>query len=288
MCTLIALQGVWEDAPLVVAVNRDEAYDRPSSPPAWSAVPRAGARRILMPRDERAGGTWMGANDAGVWVGLTNRDGPGIDPARRSRGLLCLDLLLASDGSEVADLVSALEEPYNPFNLVAGDAGGLHLTEYAEGRANTRWLGPGCHLVTNRPFDEAEAEPKARRARARLEAAGIWPRPRLGGAAPPRLDRRLATILGDHGAEGQDALCLHGGRHGTRSAAVWRIVPPSARGGSSAVRAGTAGIDLLYADGPPCSVRFERVAARRRGSTERRMIGRVGERRATSTNPAAR
>lgn len=196
----------------------------------------------------------MGANEAGVWVGLTNRDGPDLDPARRSRGLLCLDLLGARHGREVADRVAALEEAYNPFNLVAGDAGGLHVTEYAGGSSRTRWLGPGCHVVTNRPLDEAAGEPKVARALARLAEVGLWPRPRLGGRAPRGLARRLAAILADHGAEGHDALCLHGGRYGTRCAAVWRIAPRRSPGRSSAGR-----VDLLYADGPPCSVRFEPV-----------------------------
>lgn len=248
MCLLIAFHRVWDDAPLVIAVNRDEAYDRPAAPPEWvDADPP-----ILMPRDGRAGGTWMGANGSGVWVGLTNRHGPDVDPALRSRGLLCLELLGAPDGRAVAQRVAALEESYNPFNLVAGDSTGLHLSEYSAGRARTRWLGPGCHIVTNRPFDEAPGEPKVIRSRARLAQAGLWPRERLGGRLPEDLVGALAGILANHGGEGQDALCLHGERYGTRSAAVWRIAPPTASGGSAEVA-------LFYADGPPCSAPFGRV-----------------------------
>ena len=70
MCTLIAFHHVWRNAPLVIACNRDEAYDRPASGPVWSAA----APAVLAPIDDRAGGTWMGASANGVWVGITNRD----------------------------------------------------------------------------------------------------------------------------------------------------------------------------------------------------------------------
>lgn len=239
MCTLIAFHRVWDDAPLVIAVNRDEAYDRPSSPPARYGSDPA----VLMPRDDRAGGTWMGATGAGKWVGLTNRRGNGDDPARRSRGLLCMDLLRAPGPAAVAEWVAALDRPYNPFNLVAGDVETLLLVEYAEGRARTRRLPPGCHVVTNRPFDETTGEPKTRRAWALLDEAGLRPA-HPGGRVPDGIDERLASILADHGILGPDALCLHGGSYGTRSGAVWRIRP--------------GGIELAYADGPPCCTSFER------------------------------
>ena len=237
MCTLIAFHRVWEDTPLVIAVNRDEAYDRPASPPAQTGSDPA----ILMPRDERAGGTWMGATDRGLWVGLTNRRGEEEDPARRSRGLLCVDLLGAPDPEAVGAAVAALGQPYNPFNLVVGDRETLLLVEYVQGTARRRRLPPGSHVVTNRPFDEAAGEPKVRRAWTLLAAAGLRPE-RLGDKTPAGLEERLASILGDHGVAGADALCLHGGRYGTRSGAVWSM--------------GREGVHLAYADGPPCCTPF--------------------------------
>lgn len=248
MCTLIAFHRTWDDWPLVVATNRDEAYDRLASPPAWRDD-RDPA--VLAPRDERAGGTWMGTNAAGVWVGVTNRRRGNVDPARRSRGLLCLDLLAAATADDAARRVEALAEPYNPFHAVVGDGGSLWLAEYEGGRAEVRRLVPGCHVVTNRPLDETADEPKVERTRALLAEAGLPPRTPAGGA-PADLEERLASILGDHGRRGRDALCLHGGRYGTLSSAVWRLRPSGSVGGRAAIR-------LAFADGPPCSVPFERV-----------------------------
>ena len=185
----------------------------------------------------------MGATGDGKWVGLTNRHGGGEDAGRRSRGLLCADLLLEPDPAAVAERVATLDRPYNPFNLVTGDVEALLLVEYTEGTARTRRLPPGCHVVTNRPFDETMDEPKARRARAVLGEAGLRPA-RPGRRAPEGIDERLASILADHGVLGPDALCLHSGSYGTRSGAVWRV--------------GSGGVELAYADGPPCCTRFER------------------------------
>jgi uncharacterized protein with NRDE domain len=248
VCTLIAFHRVWSGAPLVVATNRDEAYERESSVPRWWA----GDPAVLAPRDEHAGGTWMGANEAGLWVGLTNRHTRREDRALRSRGLLCRELLDAPDASTAAAVLNGLTVRYNPFHAVLADAERMILVEYEDGRAGARRLPPGCHLVTNRPFDENPSEPKVGRAWRLLYAAGLWPAAR--GAAPPAdLEARLAAVLADHGGEGRDALCLHGGRYGTRSAAVWRATP---RGHP----AGPARIALTFADGPPCSTEFVSVA----------------------------
>lgn len=244
MCTLIAFHHVWDDAPLVLAVNRDEAYERPSSPPEWID----GDPRALAPRDEREGGTWMGATEAGLWVGLTNRHEGDTDPGRRSRGLLCLDLLRATGPGDVVERIGSLEDPYDPFHLVTGDGRTLWRVEYDGGVVDASELPAGCHVVTNRPPDPAEREPKAVRARTLLGERGLWPaseRSEAGErAAPPDLEARLAGILADHGREGPDALCLHGGVYGTKSAAVWRIGPPEGHADPE--------VRLAFADGPPC------------------------------------
>ncbi len=244
MCTLIAYHRVFEDAPLVVATNRDEAYARPASAPAW----QGDRPRILAPRDDEAGGTWMGANEVRLWVGLTNAEGHPVEGDRRSRGLLCRDLLGCADSHEVVARLTGLDDPYNAFNLFASDGEAAHLVEYAEGRAAARPLEPGCHIVTNRAIDDTATEPKVQRAIERLGAADLWDL-RPGSRAPESLMSKLGLILGDHGLGGDDALCLHGERYGTRSAAVWRVGSPGE---------GTA-IELRYADGAPCSTPFMTV-----------------------------
>ena len=98
MCTLILLDRVVPGFPVVVAANRDEFFARPAAPPALFPSTE-GKPAYLAPQDLEAGGTWMGVNASGLFVGLTNRPVAVRDPSARSRGLLVLDAL----GAETAE-----------------------------------------------------------------------------------------------------------------------------------------------------------------------------------------
>jgi uncharacterized protein with NRDE domain len=119
MCTLIVLHRCFADAELLVAANRDEYLERPAEGPqlrSWNG------RSVVAPRDVRAGGTWLGLNDAGVFAALTNRPNPVPDPARRSRGLLVADALAAGTAAEAITRLAELPaRTYDPFNLAVFD-----------------------------------------------------------------------------------------------------------------------------------------------------------------------
>src|SRR5206468_12767125 len=112
------------ERPLVVAANRDERLDRPAAAPfLWSGSPR-----FIAPRDELAGGTWLGLNEHGLFVGLTNRAGAAPDPTRRSRGLLVTDALGAASAAELAARIALLDpRAHSPFLLVWADRAEAHL-----------------------------------------------------------------------------------------------------------------------------------------------------------------
>ncbi|MCC7100741.1 MAG: NRDE family protein, partial [Rubrivivax sp.] len=84
MCLILFGWRVREDAPLVVAANREEFHARPTGRAAfWSDKPA-----ILAGRDLEAGGTWMGVARSGRFAAVTNVRG-GRDPAAiESRGAL--------------------------------------------------------------------------------------------------------------------------------------------------------------------------------------------------------
>ena len=68
MCTL-ALLVPPPGGVLQVAANRDEWLKRPAAAPAvWT-------EGWLAPKDLEAGGTWLGLNAQGLFVGVTNRAG---------------------------------------------------------------------------------------------------------------------------------------------------------------------------------------------------------------------
>src|SRR3954469_6068538 len=130
MCTLIAAVRMWPGTPLVVAANRDEALRRSASPPFL----RGRSPKILAPRDDQAGGTWLGLNEAGLFVGVTNRAGADRDPRRRSRGDLVMEALSATSASELdARLASLGAGEFNAFHLFYADREGAWLT-WSDGR----------------------------------------------------------------------------------------------------------------------------------------------------------
>jgi len=229
MCTLIALHRPYPRVPLLVAANRDEYLDRPAAGPALG---EHGARRVLAPRDLRAGGTWLGLNDCGVFAALTNRPNPKPDPARRSRGLLVLDALAQPTAGRAAEALAALPaRAYNPFNLFVSDGEEAFVAVYQDGPRVTE-LAPGVHVIGNADPDDRSA-PKIARLLDAAERVAAGPREWwLEG---------LAAVCRGHDGEGPlGAACVHHGGYGTRSSTLLRIDGDPARS------------ELRFSDGPPC------------------------------------
>jgi hypothetical protein len=229
MCTLIALHRPHPRVPLVVAANRDEYLDRPAS--GFECFEHRG-RRVVAPRDLRAGGTWLGLNDRGVFAALTNRPNPSPDASLRSRGLVVMDALAAGTAREAAEALAALPEgAYNPWNLFVADGREAFAAVY-QGAPNVTELAPGPHVIGNADPDDRKVAKVARL----LDAAE-----RI--AAGPRewwLEGLAAVCRGHEGEPPFGAACVHHGGYGTRSTTLLSL------------DADPAGSRLLYAEGPPC------------------------------------
>jgi uncharacterized protein with NRDE domain len=219
MCTIIAAVQVWPGRPLVIAANRDEALDRPASDPQVWEADQLAARSVLAPRDLRAGGTWLGVNDAGLFVGITNRRAI-PDPRRRSRGELVFEALGAADQREARTRIAKLSaSDYNPFHLLFADRSGAAVIWSDGQRLHELELAPGVHYITERSFDAAASGRHAILDRfAEQLAAG--PAPDVEG---------WRAILADHGAHKPrplgirlDGVCVHARplNYGTRSSTV--------------------------------------------------------------------
>jgi len=120
MCTATWLRT--EDG-YEVFFNRDELSTRkPALPP--TIVVRDGVR-IVAPIDGDVGGTWLGANEHGVTIGVANGRATTSGGTFRSRGLLVLDLLASRDLADVERRFEAQSStPYRPFSLFAIDGAG--------------------------------------------------------------------------------------------------------------------------------------------------------------------
>jgi uncharacterized protein with NRDE domain len=233
MCTLVVAAQVVPGHPLVVVANRDEMLDRASSPPLRWRGQHGG---FLAPRDDVAGGTWLGVNPAGVFVAITNRYLGPADKTRESRGTIVTRALELASAREIHDAMSHVPPSrHNGFHLVYADhrevlatiSDGVHLAQID--------LGKGLHVVTERSF--GAGDDRARVAR----IAGGWP------AGPLDLSR-LSRLLTEHdeGGDPFGATCIHvpGFPYGTRSGTVLALASdPTAS-------------QMLWAEGPPCTTPF--------------------------------
>ncbi len=158
MCLIAIGFQLTEDCPLVVAANREEYFDRPATPPAihQAMIDGGATRRVVCGLDQRANGTWLGVNDAGVLIAVTNRyDEPTpADPC--SRGLLCRELLSMSDARQAADrAVSEFQTGrYAGANFVCLDRRSGVIVHGGE-EIRREDLTPGLHLITNRDLNDA-------------------------------------------------------------------------------------------------------------------------------------
>lgn len=120
MCLLAVQYQLVPESPILVAANREEYFERPSLPPSI----QSGKPRVLCGIDQRAGGSWLGVNQNGLFVGLCNRATVMPLFGQRSRGLLCLDLLRCTSSRKALDkaLVELNKTRYEGCNIVIADA----------------------------------------------------------------------------------------------------------------------------------------------------------------------
>ena len=69
MCLLAIQYQLVPTTPILIAMNRDELYDRPTAMPSI----QSGKPRVLCAIDQQAGGTWCGVNQNGLFVAASNR-----------------------------------------------------------------------------------------------------------------------------------------------------------------------------------------------------------------------
>ncbi|WP_255196275.1 NRDE family protein [Halorarius litoreus] len=267
MCTLAFAWQVFDDY-LTVAANRDEALARPSSPPTV----RGENPRVLAPRDEEAGGTWVGYNEHGTFVALTNRWTREPSEGDRSRGLLVRETLDQPTTTEAVAFVRSelAARTYEPFHLVVADADRAVLFDHDTTTSETR-LAPGVYVVGNTGWCGERWGPVDATARQRTETffePGMRPEIGRQQAANDRmvLDALVEATSADEADAWLDAgseilsdhdygVCLHptatgveeidaAGGFGTKSSTLIRL------GATRTYR---------HAEGPPCENAYQSV-----------------------------
>lgn len=254
MCTIVAIRGVRPDLPLVLATNRDEFFQRPST----GAVKLLDAPPTVGGRDLVAGGTWMGVTQAGLFVGVTNHRGAGPDPGKRSRGKLVLESLKLGEVDAITRYVSSLDgSAYNAFNLMWGDASSLFVGYGRLDRSEIEIeaVPEGVHVLPNDRLD-CPSFVKVQRAKELLAPYLHAERPQLVAGVQALLADHQLPALGSIGPEAGlsaellqqlAALCVRTPSYGTRSSTVVLLQPGRVA-------------EYWVADGPPDQTPFVEVS----------------------------
>ena len=155
MCLLAVLYRLVPESPILVAANREEYYDRPSLHPSI----QSGKPRVLCGVDQRAGGTWLGVNQHGMFVGLCNRRGQTDPIGARSRGLLAREVLRTGSARKGVD--KAMEElmthRYEGLNLVVCDAESGWVV-HSDGEQEVLPLEEGLNIIGNQNMNDPTDE----------------------------------------------------------------------------------------------------------------------------------
>ncbi|SEV93757.1 NRDE family protein [Natrinema salifodinae] len=242
MCTLTLAWRVFDDAPVAVAANRDEAFGRESVPPAvYRDEPLA-----VAPRDAEAGGTWIGYNEHGVFVGITNKWTDADLAGERSRGLLVADALAARSAAEARSIVedATANAEYDGFYLVVADADQAVCYRW-DGSLSATEFEPGVHVVVNVAVDDEVDAPSIRTDAGRDQAANARAVREVLAAGPNETAaewlERAGAVLGDH----EYGVCIHRDGFGTRSSSLIALGPETA--------------SYEFAPGPPCRTSYRPV-----------------------------
>lgn len=164
MCLIALAYDVHPSYKLILAANRDEFYERPSSAADfWKHHPR-----VLAGRDLQSGGTWLGVTKDGRFAAVTNyRDPSSFKSNALSRGKLVSEYLTGRQPMDrYLHSLSSCAGQYNDFNLLLGDG---HDVFVYSSRGKTQKLRPGIYGLSNHLLDSPW--PKVTRSKRLLKAA---------------------------------------------------------------------------------------------------------------------
>jgi uncharacterized protein with NRDE domain len=183
MCLIVFAYNAHPSYRLILAANRDEFYERPSSPADfWKDTPH-----VLAGRDLKKGGTWLGITREGKFAAITNyRDPASWKNNAPSRGKLVSRYISGNqNANNYLEKISRQTDKYNGFNLILGDRNNLFAFSNRGGEKQK--LNAGIYGLSNHLLDTPW--PKVLRAKKKLKATL-----KEKGAA---LEEALFTLLSD-------------------------------------------------------------------------------------------
>jgi Transport and Golgi organisation 2 len=165
MCLVFIAYQIEGCVPVMIGANREESRRRPVTSPVCCRV--RSLRCLLAGADHGPDGsfphmgTWLGVNEAGIAVAVTNRhDGElAWEDQTRSKGLLAVDLLGFDDPAQASQYARA-ELARGGFGgcnyLIAGAGAAFVVQAPGASRVAVAELPPGIHAMTNLDLDAAD------------------------------------------------------------------------------------------------------------------------------------
>ena len=208
MCTIVIAKNIFANKPMVVAANRDELLDRPSTLPVCHYG-------ILAPKDVVRGGSWIGVNSHGVIAGLTNRLNVKSVKGRTSRGELVQEALLWWTAEEAYQELKKLSgSSYNGFYMFVADAKSLFYLGGTGKEIEAQQEDDGVLAVSNHGVGRQITKETPKRVINALEA---WKQLTPGDASP----QELSKVLNVHDS-GRYGTCINEpeNNYGTKSSSI--------------------------------------------------------------------
>lgn len=142
-----------EDAPILIALNREELYSRQSLPPRI----QSGRPRVVCGLDRKTGGTWAGVNQHGMFVAALNAPKRNLPYDPRSRGILCKELLSCATAAEAIERAEfeLKTGAYAGVNYLCVDRNGGGVV-YGGADVSVDVLRPGLHMLTANKMDDRD------------------------------------------------------------------------------------------------------------------------------------
>ncbi len=263
MCTMAILYRVARGTPILIAANREERYDRPTQYPKI----QSGTPRVVCGIDRRAGGTWLGVNQHGLFCAVSNRRKKDLPAEPRSRGLLCRELLELCTAKEAsAHAAKELSRGiYAGANYVCAD-GRYAAVVHGGNTVEVVELTPGLHVLSDGNIDDPR-DPRHEFVRRMLTLHTLDSAVTFLAVASRVFGRKVDD-------EGRRGVVLSGVESGTVSSTLLSLP----RKVQHAV--------YQYAPGPPCDCAFDDLSALLRQVLSAERMRKAREGNGKSAKPA--
>lgn len=214
MCTIILLQKVFENYPLIVAANRDEAFDRPALGPRILNK----EHQIIGAQDQVSKGTWLAYSKKTNSIAAITNESDHYNPNLKSRGHLVSNALMNNNFNIDSSL-------YNKFNLIVSTIEKSHIYfGHGQSKMYSKDLKSGISIITNNFFSlKSSIKQDFLRQETRKIVEKYYDNPNF-----TYIKEELFALLSSHDILDVDdtlksTVCIHDENWGTRSSTIMAL-----------------------------------------------------------------